>query len=155
MVHCIVVYAVRNSLNQNTRKGEKNLKSWCTVQTIKFYPHHTSSYCRAQQVAPVRVIVTPWVQLTQLQQIDWTIKRSCNVRALFRGVTLDLTELSVVWKATGYVTQGSPAAIIHRSRLLPLFRFNSLMIEMDSHIFLVILILTSQFKFVIYCSRFT
>lgn len=59
MVHCMVVYAVRNSLNQNTRKGEKKLKSWCTVQTIKFYPHHTSSYCRAQQVAPVRVFVTP------------------------------------------------------------------------------------------------
>lgn len=96
-----------------------------------------------------------WVQLTQLQQIDWTIKRSCNVKALFKGVTLDLTELSVVWKATGYVTQGSPAAIIHRSRLLPLVRVNSPMIEMDSHIFLVILILTSQFKFVIYCSRFT
>lgn len=96
-----------------------------------------------------------WVQLTQLQQIDCTIKRSCNVRALFKGVTLDLTELSVVWKATGYVTQGSPAAIIHRSRLFPLVRVNSPMIEMDSHIFLVILILTSQFKFVIYCSRFT
>lgn len=149
-MHCMVVYAVRNSLN---RWKKIKIMMYCTDYQIlsALYifllqgttSRSSASYCDS------------WVQLTQLQQIDWTIKRSCNVKALFKGVTLDLTELSVVWKATGYVTQGSPAAIIHRSRLLPLVRVNSPMIEMDSHIFLVILILTSQFKFVIYCSRFT